>query len=203
MTCDRSRRWLATPLLASFSPTLRVTARCTPLRAGRCVCWPGPVPARQPARAAAWCRGGCTAATSASWPIPRAAARKFSLRGLCPELPGCGLARAGAAGRARPDPRLARRPRAGPGHHSRRRAQAAGTRVPARRPGRPGQRAPRPGAEEQHEAEARPRAAGILPRPPQRRAPVHRGHQRLAHEQHQRATATWNRCCARWVNATP
>ncbi len=28
---------------------------------------------------AAWCRGGCTAATSGSWPIPRAAARKCSL----------------------------------------------------------------------------------------------------------------------------
>ena len=31
-----------------------------------------------------------------------------------------------------------------------------------------------PGPEEQHEAAARPRTAGILPRPPQRRAPVHR-----------------------------
>ena len=47
--------------------------------------------------------------------------------------------------------------------------------------------APRdPGAEEQHETAARPRAARILPRPPQRRAPVHRGHQHLANEQHQR-----------------
>ena len=26
------------------------------------MCWPGPAPARRPARAAAWCRGGCTAA---------------------------------------------------------------------------------------------------------------------------------------------
>ena len=46
----------------------------------------------------------------------------------------------------------------------------------------PGQRAPRARPEEQHEAEARPRAAGILPRPPQRRAPVRRGHQRVADE---------------------
>ena len=43
------------------------------------MCWPGPAPARRPARGAAWCRGGCTAATSGSWPIPRAAARKCSL----------------------------------------------------------------------------------------------------------------------------
>ena len=51
----------------------------------------------------------------------------------------------------------------------------------------PGQRAPRPRPEEQHETEARPRAAGILPRPPQRRADLHRGHQRVAHEQYQRS----------------
>ena len=36
------------------------------------------------------------------------------LPGLRRELPGRGLARAGAAGAARPDPCLARRPRAGP-----------------------------------------------------------------------------------------
>ena len=44
------------------------------------------------------------------------------------------------------------------------------------------ERAPRPWPEEQHETAARPRAAGILPRPSQRRAPVRRGHERLAHE---------------------
>src|ERR1017187_9500822 len=43
---------------------------------------------------------------------------------------------------------------------------------------------PRP--EELREAEARPRAAGILQGPPGRRAPVHRGPQNLAHEQYQR-----------------
>ena len=39
--------------------------------------------------------------------------------------------------------------------------------VPARRPRRAWPRAPRPRPEEQHEAAARPRAAGILPRAPQ------------------------------------
>ena len=32
--------------------------------------WPRPVPAPQRARHVAWCRGGCTAATSAGCPIP-------------------------------------------------------------------------------------------------------------------------------------
>ncbi len=45
-------------------------------RAGRCICWPGPAPARRPARGAAWCPGGCTADISGSWPIPPAAARR-------------------------------------------------------------------------------------------------------------------------------
>jgi hypothetical protein len=49
-----------------------------PRRAGRCICWPGPAPARQPAPGAAWCRGGCTAATSGALPTPPAAARKYS-----------------------------------------------------------------------------------------------------------------------------
>ena len=47
-----------------------------------------------------------------------------------------------------------------------------------------------PGPKNSTQAEARPRAAGILPRPPQRRAAVHRGHQRLAHEQHLASAAS-------------
>jgi hypothetical protein len=50
-----------------------------PRRAGRCICWPGPAPVRRLARGAAWCRGGCTAATGGSWPTRPAAARKCSL----------------------------------------------------------------------------------------------------------------------------
>ena len=68
-----------------------------------------------------------------------------------------------------------------------RRAETAGARVPPRRPRRPRQRAAGARPEEHHEAAARPRAAGILPRPSRRRAPVRHRHQHLAHEQHQRA----------------
>ena len=50
--------------------------------------------------------------------------------------PGAVWPGAGAAGAARHDPCLARRPRAGPGRHPRRCADAAGARVPARRPRR-------------------------------------------------------------------
>jgi hypothetical protein len=62
--------------------------------------------------------------------------------GILPEdcaesYPG-GLAGAGATGAARPDPCLARRPRAGPGGYPRQRADTAGARVPARGPHRAG-----------------------------------------------------------------
>jgi hypothetical protein len=65
-----------------------------------------------------------------------------------------GLAGAGAADAARHDPCLARRPRAGTPRHPRRHPEATGARVPACRPGRPGQRSPCARAEEQHEAAA-------------------------------------------------
>jgi hypothetical protein len=60
--------------------------------------------------------------------------------------------------------------------------------VPGGRPNaEPGTGGRSDAAQAQHEAEARPRAARILPRPPRRRAPVHHRHPHLADEQHQRA----------------
>ena len=76
--CDHDRR-----AILKLSPSWPLTwpawpSSACPRRAGRCMCWPGLAPARQPAPGAVRCRGGCTAATSGGWPIPPAAARKCS-----------------------------------------------------------------------------------------------------------------------------
>ena len=72
------------------------------------------------------------------------------------DLPGRALARPGAAGTARPDPRLERRPRQRPGRDPRRHGRAADHRVPARRHRRPARRAPHPRPEELHRPAPRP-----------------------------------------------
>jgi len=84
------------------------------------------------------------------------------------------LAGASAAGAARPDPRLARRPRLRPGRDPGRRRGSAGPGVPPRRHRRPVAGPPCPRAEELHRPAPRPRSAGILPQPRGRRAAVHR-----------------------------
>ena len=72
------------------------------------------------------------------------------------DLPGRALARPGAAGTARPDPRLERRPRQRPGRDPRRHGRAADHRVPARRHRRPVRRAPHPRPQELHRPAPRP-----------------------------------------------
>ena len=79
--------------------------------------------------------------------------------------PDAHLAGPGAAGAARPDPRLARRPRRRPARDPRRRRGPADPGVPPRRHRRPGRRPPHPRPEAHHRPAPRPRPARILPRP--------------------------------------
>ena len=85
-------------------------------------------------------------------PVPPAA----RLRRCRRDLPGRDLAGAGAAGAARPDPGLARRPRRRPGRDPRRNGGPADPGVPPRRPRRAFSRPPHPRPEGHHRPAPRP-----------------------------------------------